>query len=122
MCPQRRYSGRHTEINVSRFLYRHLTGKQTNKQENNPLPEYMTVVSLASYRLCSYRNHQKIICFNSDWTDPEEDALYSKTPDEDTLILGHDRILLPMELRKNISACRLNVALGPDWLETTIVI
>ena len=42
-----------------------------------------------------------------DW---EEGALYSKTPDEDTLILSHGGILLSMELRKSINACRLNVA------------
>jgi hypothetical protein len=53
--------------------------------------------------------------------DPEEDALYSKAPDEDTLILSRG-ILLSMELRKNINACRLNVAWGTDRLETTIVI
>jgi hypothetical protein len=81
----------------------------------------MTLVSLASYHPYSCRNHQKGICFNSDWPDPEEDALYSKAPDEDTLILSHDGILLSVELRKNINACRLNVAFGTDWLETTIV-
>ena len=32
--------------------------------------------------------------------DLEENALYSKAPDEDTLILSHGGILLSMELRK----------------------
>jgi hypothetical protein len=82
----------------------------------------MTLVSLAFYRPCDCRSHQKGIYFNSDWPDPEEDALYSKAPDEDTLILRHGGILLSMELRKNINACRLNVAWGTHWLKMTIVI
>jgi hypothetical protein len=98
------------------ILLHHLT------QEDNPLSEHMALVSLASYRPCICRSHQKGICFNSDWPDPEEDALYSKAPDEDTLIPSHGGILLSMELRKNINACRLNVAWRTDWLETTIVI
>ena len=69
-------------------------------QEDDPLSEHTALVSLASYRPCSCRSHQKGIRFNSDWPDPEEDALYSKPPDEDTLILSHGGILLPMELRK----------------------
>jgi hypothetical protein len=69
-------------------------------QEDNPLPEHMALVSLASYRPCGCRSHQKRICFNSDWPDPEEDALYSIAPDEDTLIMSHGEILLSMELRK----------------------
>jgi hypothetical protein len=97
------------------FLH-HLT------QEDNPLAEHMAPVSLAYYRPCSCRSHQKGIYFNSDWPDPEEDVLYSKAPDEDTLIPSHGGILLSMELRKNINACRLNVAWRTDWLETTIVI
>jgi hypothetical protein len=82
----------------------------------------VTLASLASYRPCGCRSHQKVICFNSDWPDPEEDALYSKAPDENTLILSHGGILLSVELRKYINACQLNVAWGTDWLETTIVI
>jgi hypothetical protein len=82
----------------------------------------MTLVSLASYRPCSCRSHQKGICFNSDWPDREKDALYSKAPDEDTLIRSHGGILLSVEQRENINACRLNVAWGTHWLETTIVI
>ena len=42
----------------------------------------------------------------SEESDPEEDALYSKAPDEDTLILSHGGILLSAELlvrKKNIS-------------------
>jgi hypothetical protein len=70
----------------------------------------MTLVSLASRRPCCCCSHQKGICFNSDWPDPEVDALYSKAPDEDTLILSHGGILPSMELSKNINACRLNVA------------
>ena len=42
--------------------------------------------------------------------DREEDALYSKAPDEDTLILSHGGILLSMELRKSINGRRLNAA------------
>ena len=98
------------------ILLHHLT------QEDDPLSEHMALVSLASYRPCSCRSHQKGIYFNSDWPDPEEDTPYSKAPDEDTLILSHDGILLSMELRKNINAYRLDVALGTNWLETTIVI
>jgi len=82
----------------------------------------MALVSLAFYRPCGCRSHQKVIYFNSDWHDPEEDALYSKAPDEDTLIMCHGGILLSIELRKNVNACRLNVGWETDWLETTIVI
>jgi hypothetical protein len=82
----------------------------------------MALGSLASYRPCGCCSHQKGICFNSDWPDQEKNALYSKAPDEDTLIMSYGGILLSMELRKNINACRLNVGWGTDWLETTIVI
>jgi hypothetical protein len=58
--------------------------------QDNPLPEHMTLVSLASYRPCGCRSHQKGICFYPDWPNREEDdVLYSKAPDEDTLILSH---------------------------------
>ena len=60
----------------------------------------MTLVSLASYRPCGCQSHQKRICINSDWLGLEEDALYSKAPDEDTFILSHGGILFPMELSK----------------------
>ena len=60
----------------------------------------MTLVSLASYRPCSCRSHQKVICFNSDWPDPEEDALYSKAPDEDTLTLSHSGFLISVEQKE----------------------
>ena len=71
----------------------------------------MKRVSLASYRPWGCRSHQKGICFNSDRPYPEEDALYSKTPDEDTFIPSHGGILFSMGLRKNIiNECRLNVA------------
>jgi hypothetical protein len=93
-----------------------------NLRQDNPLLEHMTLVSLASYHPCGCRSHQKGICFNSDWPDPGEDALYSKAPDEDTLIVSHGGFLLSMGLRKNINTCRLNVAWGTDWLETTIVV
>ncbi len=59
----------------------------------------MALVSLAFYRPCGCRSHQKVIYFNSDWHDPEEDALYSKAPDED---MSYGGTLLSMELRKNI--------------------
>jgi hypothetical protein len=74
-------------------------------QEDNPLSEHMALISLAYYHPCSCHSHQKGICFNLDWPDLEEDALYSKAPDEDTLILSHVGILLSMDLRKNINAC-----------------
>ena len=60
----------------------------------------MALVSLASRRPCDCRGHQKESCFDSDWPDPKEDALYSKAPDEDTLIPSYGGILLSMELRR----------------------
>ena len=64
---------------------------------------------------------RKGFCRNSEWFDPEEDALRSEALDKDPLIRSRGCILLSTQ-QENVSACRIiSIAWRTNWVKTIIV-
>jgi len=54
--------------------------------------------------------------------DPEKTALCSETPDEEALIYLWILLSIWQKEKRKISACRVNVGWGTDWVVKTVMV